>query len=166
MSLNQWYIAGGTWRYLGVHGGLGGTWGSLEVVGGVNWDRRLKTALWQRQNRMDQVATLGQVTKMEMLQHNGVLSEVICCMKVCRVCNGCSGIFRYFVIFQNCVNCDDVCILAWSYRIIWPPKQSKRSCKTSHLNKSHPSKSSPRGSRAYLLFKSNFSLFFSQSHTH
>ena len=71
----------------------------------------LKTALWQRQNHMDQVATLGQVTKMEMLQHNGVLSEVICCMKVCRVCNGCSGIFCYFVIFQNCVNCDDVCIL-------------------------------------------------------
>ena len=56
--------------------------------------------------------------------------------------------------------------VSWSYRIIWPPKQSKRSCITSHLNKSHPSKSSPRGSRTYLLFKSNFSLFFfTESHS-
>ena len=44
----------------------------------------LKTALWQTQNCAHQSTILEQLTDMEMQmsEHNGSISEVICCMKV------------------------------------------------------------------------------------
>ena len=42
----------------------------------------LKTALWQIQNCSDQTSILGQLTEMEMSQHNGMICEVVCCIKV------------------------------------------------------------------------------------
>ena len=53
-----------------------------DDIGKHHQTHALKTALWQIQNCSDQTSILGQLTEVEMSHHNGMLSEVVCCIKV------------------------------------------------------------------------------------
>ena len=54
-----------------------------DDIGNHHQTHALKTALWQTQNCSGQTSILGQLTEMEMSKHNGIISEVFCCIKVC-----------------------------------------------------------------------------------